>query len=128
MAIYNKRNWRRYSGYRYAITLDTRRDKNLLGTFISDIVLQLLSFLAEKERVNIRQRQVEGIRVRFGHPIKDIPHNFDNTVCKLVRKEITVQEIMKMYNISESTFYRRLREYRTVKLIVNNKSVKKYTF
>lgn len=98
--------------------LDTRRDKNLLGTFISDIVLQLLSFVAENERVNIRQRQAEGIRaakkrgVRFGRPTKDVPHNFDDIVSKWVRKEITVQEIMKMYNISESTFYRRLREYR----------------
>lgn len=98
--------------------LDTRRDKNLLGTFISDIVLQLLSFVAENERVNIRQRQAEGIKaakkrgVRFGRPTKDVPHNFDDIVSKWVRKEITVQEIMKMYNISESTFYRRLREYR----------------
>lgn len=101
--------------------LDTRRDKNLLGTFISDIVLQLLSFVAENERVNIRQRQAEGIRaakkrgVRFGRPTKDVPHNFDDMVSKWVRKEITVQEIMKMYNISESTFYRRLREYRAIK-------------
>lgn len=85
------------------------------------MVLQLLSFVAENERVNIRQRQAESIRVikkrgvRFGRPIKDIPHNFDDVVCKWVRKEITVQETMKMYNISESTFYRRLREYRTVK-------------
>lgn len=101
--------------------LDTRRDKNLLGTFISDIVLQLLSFVAENERVNIRQRQAEGIKaakkrgVRFGRPTKDVPHNFDDIVSKWVRKEITVQEIMKMYNISESTFYRRLREHRALK-------------
>lgn len=113
--------------------LDTRRDKNLLGTFISDIVLQLLSFVAENERVNIRQRQAEGIKaakkrgVRFGRPPKDAPHNFDDVVCKWVRKEITVQEIMKMYNISESTFYRRLREYRA-KITGNNNAVKKYTF
>lgn len=101
--------------------LDTRRDKNLLGTFISDIVLQLLSFVAENERLNIRQRQAEGIRaakkrgVKFGRPTKDVPHNFDDIVCKWVRKEITVQEIMKMYSISESTFYRRLREFRATK-------------
>ena len=56
--------------------LDTRRDKNLLGTFISDIVLQLLSFVAENERINIRQRQTEGIAaakkrgVKFGRPVK----------------------------------------------------------
>lgn len=101
--------------------LDTHRDKNLLGTFISDIVLQLLSFVAENERLNIRQRQAEGIRaakkrgVKFGRPTKDVPHNFDDIVCKWVRKEITVQEIMKMYSISESTFYRRLREFRATK-------------
>ncbi|MCI9448815.1 MAG: recombinase family protein [Clostridiales bacterium] len=75
--------------------LDTRRDKNLLGTFISDIVLQLLSFVAENERVNIRQRQAEGIAaakkrgVRFGRPIKDIPDNFDDVVRKWKRHEIT---------------------------------------
>ena len=56
--------------------LDTRRDKNLLGTFISDIVLALLSYVAENERINIRQRQAEGIAaakargVRFGRPPK----------------------------------------------------------
>ena len=61
---------------------DTRRDKNLLGTFISDIVLQLLSFVAENERVNIRKRQAEGIAaakargVKFGRPIKEAPPNF----------------------------------------------------
>ena len=88
--------------------LDMRRDKNLLGTFISDIVLQLLSFVAENERVNIRQRQAEGIRaapkrgVRFGRPEKLISHDFGDIVCKWKRKEITVQEIIKMYNISES--------------------------
>ncbi len=101
--------------------LDTRRDKNLLGTFISDIVLQLLSFVAENERVNIRQRQAEGIAaakkrgVKFGRPIKEMPSNFDELVDKWNKKELTLSEITKTYDMSESTFYRRLREYQASK-------------
>lgn len=62
--------------------LDTRRGKDLIGTFLADIVLQVLSFVAENERVNIRQRQAEGIAatkargVRFGRPPKPLPENF----------------------------------------------------
>lgn len=99
--------------------LDTRRDKNLLGTFISDIVLQLLSFVAENERVNIRQRQKEGIAaakmrgVRFGRPRKIMPSDFYKAIEKWKAKEMSVKEIVKIYGISESTFYRRLREYNT---------------
>lgn len=98
--------------------LDTRRDKNLLGTLISDIVLQLLSFVAENERVNIRQRQAEGIAaakkrgVRFGRPVKEMPDDFDEILKRWKKQEISVGEIIRMYRISESTFYRRLREYR----------------
>ena len=97
--------------------LDTRRDKNLLGTFISDIVLQLLSFVAENERVNIRQRQREGIAaarkrgVRFGRPRKIMPPDFYESIERWKAKEISVQEILEIYEISESTFFRRLREY-----------------
>ena len=97
--------------------LDTRRDKNLLGTFISDIVLQLLSFVAENERVNIRQRQKEGIAaakkrgVRFGRPRKNMPPEFYESIEKWKSKEMSVQEILEIYKISESTFFRRLREY-----------------
>lgn len=62
--------------------LDTRRGKDLLGTFLSDIVLQVLSFAVENERTNIRQRQAEGIAaakakgIRFGRPPKPLPENF----------------------------------------------------
>ena len=62
--------------------LDTRREKNLLGTFISDVVLALLSYVAENERMNIRQRQAEGIAaakargVKFGRPTVPLPENF----------------------------------------------------
>lgn len=101
--------------------LDTRRDKNLLGTFISDIVLQLLSFVAENERVNIRQRQAEGIAaakkrgVKFGRPIKEMPPNFAELIEKWNKKELIMSEICKLYDMSESTFYRRLREYDAAK-------------
>ena len=63
--------------------LDTRRGKDLVGTFLSDVVLQVLSFVAENERQNIRQRQAEGIAaakakgVRFGRPQDPLPENFD---------------------------------------------------
>ena len=62
--------------------LDTRRGKDLMGTFLSDIVLQVLSFVAENERANIRQRQAEGIAaakargVRFGRPPRPLPVNY----------------------------------------------------
>lgn len=101
--------------------LDTRRDKNLLGTFISDIVLQLLSFVAENERINIRQRQAEGIAaakrrgVKFGRPSKEMPPDFAELVDRWNKKEITVKDITSSNTISESTFYRRLRELRAAK-------------
>ena len=66
--------------------LDTRRGKDLIGTFLSDIVLQVLSFVAENERTNIRQRQAEGIAaakargVKFGRPPIDPPEQFEKTV------------------------------------------------
>ena len=67
--------------------LDTRRGKDLMGTFLSDIVLQVLSFVAENERSNIRQRQAEGIAAakqngtKFGRPKKEMPHQFKE-VCQ----------------------------------------------
>ena len=98
--------------------LDTRREKNLMGTFISDIVLQLLSFVAENERNNIRQRQAEGIAAakkrgeRFGRPTKEIPDNFDEIIRQWNRKEITIAEIKEQYHMSHATFYWRMREYK----------------
>ena len=97
--------------------LDTRHEKNLLGTFISDIVLQLLSYVSETERTNIKQRQAEGIAaakkrgVKFGRPSKKMPPNFGELITKWEKKELTMQEILKTYDMSESTFYRRVREY-----------------
>lgn len=97
--------------------LDTRHEKNLMGTFISDIVLQLLSYVSETERTNIKQRQAEGIAaakkrgVKFGRPIKEVPPNFGELITQWEKKELTMQEILKTYDMSESTFYRRMREY-----------------
>lgn len=101
--------------------LDTRRDKNLLGTFISDLVLQLLSFISENERTTIRQRQAEGIAaakkrgVRFGRPTKEAPPDFDELIAKWQKKEMPLDEILRQYSMSESKFYRRLRERKAMK-------------
>ena len=101
--------------------LDTRINKNLLGTFISDLVLQLLSFISENERTTIRQRQTEGIAaakkrgVRFGRPTKEAPQNFEEVILKWQKKEVPLDEILKEYDMSAATFYRRLREFRLSK-------------
>ena len=75
--------------------LDTRRGKDLMGTFLSDIVLQILSFVAENERANIRQRQAEGIAaarargVRFGRPPNSLPDNFPEMCRRWKAGEMT---------------------------------------
>ncbi len=98
--------------------LDTRQGKDLMGTFIADLVLQILSFVAQNERENIRKRQLQGIDaakakgVRFGRPEKEIPPEFISLIRAWEKKKITLAEILNMCQISESTFYRRLREYR----------------
>lgn len=90
--------------------LDTRRGKDLMGTFLSDIVLQVLSFVAENERVNIRQRQAEGIAaakargVRFGRPRTPLPENF-HEMCRLWRSgEITGTTAAQACHMPLSTF------------------------
>lgn len=101
--------------------LDTRRGKDLVGTFLSDIVLQVLSFVAENERNNIRQRQAEGIAaarargVHLGRPVKEAPADFDRIVKAWEKKEITMAEAMKMTGMSETTFYRRRREMELIR-------------
>lgn len=98
--------------------LDTRTAKDLMGTFIADLVLQILSFIAENERVNIKKRQEQGIAaakargVRFGRPEKPVPEDFSDIVRKWERKEIDINEVLHLCNVSDTTFYRRLREYR----------------
>ena len=96
--------------------LDTRRDKNLLGTFISDMVLQLLSFVAQNERETIKKRQAQGIAaakargVKFGRPVKEVTDEFAGEVDLWNKGELDVVVILEKYNISQSTFYRRIRE------------------
>lgn len=98
--------------------LDTRRGKDLMGTFLSDIVLQVLSFVAENERANIRQRQAEGIAaakargVKFGRPKKQLPVDFDKIVREWKGKKLSPAEVLQRCGMSEATFYRRLREYK----------------
>ena len=98
--------------------LDTRRGKDLMGTFIADLVLQILSFVAQNERENIRKRQSQGIDaakkrgVRFGRPKKELSPEFISLVEKWKKKKIKLDEVLEICNISESTFFRRLREYR----------------
>lgn len=98
--------------------LDTRQGKDLMGTFIADLVLQILSFVAQSERENIKKRQAEGIAaakakgVRFGRPEKDVPDNFAAIIKLWEEKKLPLSEVLKQCNMSEATFYRRLREYR----------------
>lgn len=98
--------------------LDTRRGKDLLGTFLSDIVLQVLSFVAENERLMIKQRQAEGIAiarakgVRFGPKPIPLPNDFDIIYLNLKNKKINVNEAAKLCNMSRSTFYNRLKQYK----------------
>ena len=98
--------------------LDTRREKNLLGTFISDMVLQLLSFVAQNERENIRKRQAQGIAaakmrgVKFGRPKTKMSLDFISDIERWERKDISIRDITEKYQISERTFYRRLRDIR----------------
>ena len=96
--------------------LDTRREKNLLGTFISDIVLALFSYVAENERMNIRQRQAEGIAaakargVKFGRPPVPVAENFDE-VHRLWRgKKLTLRQAAQACGLPESTFFDKARE------------------
>jgi len=102
--------------------LDTRRGKDLMGTFLADIVLQILSFVSQNERENIRVRQTEGIAaakargVRFGRPIIKPPENFKELVKQWERGKIPLSEVLSETGMKEATFYRRLRELRMKKV------------
>lgn len=97
--------------------LDTRRGKDLLGTFLSDIVLQVLSFVAENERTNIRQRQAEGIAaakakgIRFGRPPRPLPDNFPQVYMQWKSGQITGLEAAKTCGMPMSTFRYQARIY-----------------
>lgn len=98
--------------------LDTRNGKDLMGTFIADLVLQILSFVAQSERENIRKRQAEGIAaakargVSFGRPTVAAPDDFAEIIKAWEKKQLSIAEVLEQCNMSESTFYRRLRAYR----------------
>ena len=91
--------------------LDTRKNKDLLGTFIADVVLQVLSFVAENERDNIRKRQAEGIAaakargVKFGRPPRPLPDNFYEVHKAWRDKKITLKEAAAACNLPVGTFY-----------------------
>ena len=102
--------------------LDTRNGKDLMGTFIADLVLQILSFVAQNERENIKKRQAQGIAVakakgvKFGRPLKPLPDNFENQVKLWQNGIVKLPEILKVCAISEATFYRRVN-----KIVANRK-------
>ena len=96
--------------------LDTRIEgKNLVGKFIADVVLQVLSFVAENERETMRQRQAEGIKmaklrgVKFGRPPLDIPEGFLDIAKSYKRGEITSSQAVTMSGLTRGTFYRKLK-------------------
>lgn len=99
--------------------LDTRIEgKNLVGKFISDIVLQVLSFVAENERNNIKQRQAEGIRIakekgiKFGRPKITLPSKTNEIIKKYINKEISNIEATKIIGVSRGTFFRIVKEFK----------------
>ena len=91
-----------------------------MGTFLSDVVLQILSFVAENERSNIKQRQAEGIAiakakgVKFGRPPKPLPDNFDEAYRKWKRKKITGVKAAEMCKMPVSTFLYKAKKYEIV--------------
>ena len=91
--------------------LDTRRGKDLMGTFLSDIVLQVLSFVAENERTNIRQRQAEGIAaakargVKFGRPPRPLPDNFYEVHKAWRAKRLSLKQAAQACDLPVGTFY-----------------------
>lgn len=96
--------------------LDTRKDEDLMGVFIADLVLQILSFVAENERDNIKKRQAQGIKaakergVKFGRPEKELPEDFEIVVREWELNHINAKTAAESCGISLSTFYRKVRE------------------
>jgi len=101
--------------------LDTRNGRDLMGTFIADTVLAILSFVAETEKNNIKSRQKAGIAaarargVQFGRPIKKPPDNFSFLVKQWEHGKLPVRELLMQTGLKEATFFRRLRELRLTK-------------
>jgi DNA invertase Pin-like site-specific DNA recombinase len=101
--------------------LDTRINKDLMGTFIADLVLQILSYVSHSERDNIRKRQAEGIAIakargiQFGRSAISAPGNFAELVREWKTKKISITELLKKCKMGRSTFYRKLSEQRYIK-------------
>lgn len=99
--------------------LDTRMAKDLMGTFIADLVLQILSFVAQNERENIKIRQAQGIAtarakgIHLGRPAKKIPEDFGNIVKRWEEKRMSLEQVLMECNISKSTFYRRVKDFKS---------------
>lgn len=97
--------------------LDTTQHKDLLGTFVSDIILQILAFVSENERQNILKRQAEGIAAakargkHLGRPRKEIPNVFPILYKQWKNGELMAVECMKIMNMGKGTFYRKVKEY-----------------
>ncbi len=102
----------------YRQLIDQLREKDLLGTFVADLVLQVLSFTSENERNAIRERQRQGIAaakargIKFGRPEKNVPEDFGDLVKKWEKGVLPAEDLVKQCDMSMATFYRRLREYR----------------
>lgn len=100
--------------------LDTRRGKDLMGTFLSDIVLQILSFVAENERKNIKARQAEGIKaakdrgVQFGRPQIAYPEQWEEYYKRWKRGDITAVFFRETLKIKKSTFYNLINKYESI--------------
>ncbi|WP_290770687.1 recombinase family protein [Anaerofustis sp.] len=101
--------------------LDTRNGKDLMGTFIADLVLQILSFVAQSERENIKKRQAQGIKIakskgiKFGRPEIKVPENFEELVHNWENKKLSLSEVLEVCKMSKSTFYRKLKKYHLLK-------------
>ncbi len=101
--------------------LDTRNGKDLMGTFIADLVLQILSFVAENERDNIKKRQAGGIAaaklkgVKFGRPECHTPPDFERIIKEWAKGHITAVNAAEISGMSKATFYRKIREYNLLK-------------
>ena len=97
--------------------LDTRNGKDLMGTFIADLVLQILSFVAQTERDNIKKRQAQGIAaakargVKFGRPKLETPSDFIEIVNDWKAGIVSMEDALKRCGFSEATFYRRRKQY-----------------
>ena len=110
--------------------LDTRRGKDLMGTFIADLVLQILSFVAQSERESIRRRQAEGIAaarargVHLGRPMKGVPEDFDCIVQAWESGTLCLPEAVRRSGMSRTTFYRRARERRAANGTTNQAASK----